>query len=222
LSLDRQPDAGADREFWTRYKGQFIRIGQVEPGRSLAEVEIYQFDQLGNLTKMLQTPKAQLLQANTWLLSKPRVTSFEEASSQTQTSETLVWEGLLSEEQARTLITPASSLAPVDLWKSIQRLEDNSMNSERHRVIFWRQMSTALGLLGMALLTVPFLVGSVRSVPAGQRIAMGGLVGIGFYLLQQISGHLAGILHWNIALTVMAPSLLVLCVAVFLLKRLDS
>jgi lipopolysaccharide export system permease protein len=222
-SLDWENEAGAglDREFWTRNKGQFIRIGMVEPDRSLAEVEIYQFDQQGNLKSMLQTPRAQLLQDNTWLLHKVRETQLGEATSQTLFSETLLWETLLSEEQAHTLITPASSLAPMDLWRSIRRLEDNNMNSERHRVIFWRQMSAPLGLLGMALLTIPFLMGSVRSVPVGQRIAMGGLIGISFYLLQQISGHLAGILHWNIALTVMAPALLIVCVAAYLLKRLN-
>jgi lipopolysaccharide export system permease protein len=219
--LVEQPGSGADREFWTRNNGQFIRIGVVQPDRSLGEVEIYQFDTLGNLSRMLQTPRAQLLQNNTWLLHQVRETRFGETSAQTGFSETLLWETLLSEDQTHTLITPASSLAPADLWKSIQRLEVNNMNSERHRVIFWRQMSTPLGLLGMALLTIPFLLGSVRSVPVGQRIAMGGLIGISFYLLQQISGHMAGIMQWNVALTVMAPGVLVLCVATFLLKKIN-
>jgi lipopolysaccharide export system permease protein len=221
LGLEDQPEAVTDQEFWTRNKGQFIRVGQVEPDRSLAAVEIYQFDLQGNLARMLQTPRAQLLQDNTWLLHEVRDTRLGDATSETLLSATLVWESLLSEEQAHTLITPASSLAPTDLWKSIRRLEDNNMNSEHQRVIFWKQMSTPLGLLGMALLTIPFLLGSVRSVPVGQRIALGGVIGISFYLLQQISGHLAGILQWNIGLTVMAPALLVLCVAAFLLKRLN-
>ncbi len=107
----------------------------------------------------------------------------------------------------------------MDLWKFIQRLEENNMNSESTRITFWRQMSIPPGLLGMALLAIPFLLGSVRSVPVGQRVAMGGLVGVTYYLVQQISGHLAGILHWNAALTVMAPALVILGIAVFLLKR---
>ena len=71
----------------------------------------------------------------------------------------------------------------------------------------------------MALLALPFLVGSTRSVSVGQRIAVGGLIGITYYLVQQISGHLAGIMQWNVMLTVLAPSLLVLCIAVLLLRR---
>ena len=79
-------------------------------------------------------------------------------------------------------------------------------------------MSIPVGMLGMALMALPFLLGSVRSVSVGQRIAMGGLIGITYYLIQQISGHLAGIMQWNVVLTVLSPGLL-LIIAIVLLKR---
>lgn len=213
-------DTGGDNnEFWTRNDGQFIRFGRVRPDRSLAGVEIYQFDREGTLERMLQTPTAELLHDNTWLLYEVQDSRIEESHSQTLLADTLVWEALLSEDQTRTLITPASSLAPIDLWRSIARLDQNNMNSESQRVIFWTQVSIPVGVLGMALLALPFLVGSTRSVSVGQRIALGGLIGITYYLVQQISGHLAGIMHWNVVLTVLAPSLLVLLMAVLLIRR---
>ena len=216
-----EDEAGGDEntEFWTRNAGQFIRFGHVRPDRSLADVEIYQFDSDGTLQRMLQTPTAELLQDNTWLLYEVRDTTMTDSSSNTQLENTLFWEALLNEQQTRTLITPVSSLAPIDLWRSIARLEKNNMNSESQRVVFWTQVSIPLGILGMALLALPFLVGSTRSVSVGQRIALGGLIGITYYLVQQISGHLAGIMHWNVVLTVLAPSLLVLLIAVLLLRR---
>ena len=217
--LEEEIGVGVDSEFWTRNKGYFIRIGLVQPNRTLAGVEIYQFDDLGNLVKALQTPVAELLQDNTWLLHEVRETQLGNTMAQSEFKDTLLWDALLSEEQTRTLITPASSLAPADLWRFIQRLEENNMNSESSRVMFWRQMSVPLGLLGMALLSLPFLLGSTRTIPVGQRVALGGLIGITYYLVQQISGHLAGIMHWNVALTVMAPGLLILGIAIILLKR---
>jgi lipopolysaccharide export system permease protein len=224
IDLDRvdfEEESGGDvnKEFWTRNAGQFIRFGHVRPDRSLAGVEIYQFDEDGSLERMLQTPTAELLHDNTWLLHQVHETTMETAHSQTQFADTLLWEALLSEQQTRTLITPASSLAPTDLWKSIARLEENNMNSESQRIIFWTQVSIPVGIIGMALLALPFLLGSARSISVGQRIAMGGLIGITYYLVQQISGHLASIMHWNVVLTVLAPGLLVLGIAILLLKR---
>jgi lipopolysaccharide export system permease protein len=219
VDFEGESGRGANKEFWTRNAGQFIRFDRALPDRSLADVEIYQFDEYGVLQKMLQTPKAELLQDNTWLLHQVRETTLQDKRSQTLLKDTLLWQALLSEDQTRTLITPASSLSPADLWRSIQRLEENNMNSESQRVIFWTQMSIPVGILGMALMALPFLLGSVRSVSVGQRIAMGGLIGITYYLIQQISGHLAGIMQWNVVLTVLSPGLLLLVIAIVLLKR---
>src|SRR5690606_27094977 len=103
----------------------------------------------GNLAKMLQASTAELLEDNTWLLHTVRETQLDDAHSQTELKDAVLWETLLTEEQTHTLITPVSSLSPLDLWKFIQRLEANNMNSKPTRIIFWNQMSTLLGLLGM-------------------------------------------------------------------------
>jgi len=219
IELDYDANTGVSTDFWTRNKGQFIRVGSVQTDRRLSDVEIYDFDEHGNLNNLIQTSSAELLKGNTWLLHDVRQTRVEGKRSNTLVTDTLMWDALLSEEQTQTLIAPASSLAPTDLWKFIQHLEENDLNSESHRIMFWTQMSIPLGLLGMALLTLPFLLGSVRSVSVGQRVAMGGLIGISYYLVQQISGYLASIMSWNAAFTVLAPGLLILSIAIFLLRR---
>jgi lipopolysaccharide export system permease protein len=219
IDLEYNTDTGSSSDLWTRHQGQFIRIGSVESNRRLADVEIYRFDEQGNLDALIRTSSAELLKDNTWLLHDVRHTLVEGGRSETQMSDTLMWDALLSEEQAGTLIAPASSMAPTDLWQFIQHLEENELNSESHRIMFWTQMSIPLGLLGMALLTLPFLLGSIRSVSVGQRVAMGGLIGISYYLVQQISGHVASIMSWNATFTVLAPGVLILFIAIVLLRK---
>ena len=219
IDADEERSEVRDTEFWTRTSDRFVRIGRALPGRQLSGIEIYRFDEQGHLVQMLQAPSAELLRDNTWQLQQVQETRLQNGHSATVTSEVLVWNGLLSEEQTHALVTPANQLAPTSLWRLIQRLDDNAMNSARHRVLFWKQVGVSLGLLGMALLTLPFLLGSVRSVPVGQRITLGGVIGISYYLSQQISGHLAGILQWNIAATVLAPAAMVLALALGFLWR---
>ena len=74
-------------------------------------------------------------------------------------------------------------------------------------------------LLAMALLSLPFLLGSVRSVSASQRTMIGGLIGIGFYLLQQLSGHLAGILGLNPSLVILTPPFVLLAIAIAAIRH---
>jgi lipopolysaccharide export system permease protein len=217
-TTDDQPDV-RDSEFWTRTGDQFVRIGRTLPGRRLSGVEIYQFDTNGELTHMVHSVSAELLLDDTWQLQQVQQTQLQRESSYTEIKNSMIWEGLLSEEQTHAMGKPASQLAPVDLWRLIQRLDQNAMSSSRHRVLFWKQMSILPGLLGMALLSLPFLLGSMRNVHVGQRITLGGVIGISYYLIQQISGHAAGILQWNIAATVLAPAVLILSLSVWLLWK---
>jgi lipopolysaccharide export LptBFGC system permease protein LptF len=43
---------------------------------------------------------------------------------------------------------------------------------------------------------------------------IGGLIGIGFYLVQQLSGHMAGILGMNPSLVLLMPPFILLAIAI--------
>jgi lipopolysaccharide export system permease protein len=66
----------------------------------------------------------------------------------------------------------------------------------------------------MGLLSLPLMVGSTRSVSASQRIVLGGIIGIVFYLLQQATGHLAGLFNLIPSVTILTPVLVLLTIAV--------
>jgi lipopolysaccharide export system permease protein len=71
----------------------------------------------------------------------------------------------------------------------------------------------------MALLGVPFVVGSTRSLAAGSRISIGIVIGILFYLAERTLGQVA--LLYALPPTVMAvgPDLFILVLAIFALSR---
>jgi lipopolysaccharide export system permease protein len=124
------------------------------------------------------------------------------------------WKGLLSEEQANILILPIEALAPHDLVRYITHLQVNDLDTHHFRVIFWQQISVAIAVMAMGLLSLPMLVGSTRAISASQRIMMGGMIGIVFYLLQQLIGHLAGLFNLIPSVTILTPVLALLAAAV--------
>ena len=133
--------------------------------------------------------------------------------------ETLPWRRVLSEKQMSSLIQPAEALSPLDLFQYIRRLDSNGLNTHRYRFIFWQQMSLPLALIAMSLLAVPFVLGSVRSMSIGQRVAIGGSIGIVFYLAEQIIGNLALLNEFDPALAAFGPDILLLIAALYLLGR---
>jgi lipopolysaccharide export system permease protein len=205
--------------FWTRNGDHFIYVSDVKFDRTLSDIEIYTTDDRGRLSQLVQASSAYYLGDSSWLLrgvlrSEPGQTQVQETK---QTS--LQWPDLLSAEQAAVLILPLPALSPGDLVRMIANLKRNQLDTHEYEIAFWQQVSLLPGLLAMALLSLPFLLGSVRSVSAGQRVIIGGGIGIGFYLIQQLSGHLAGILGVNPVIAMLSPPLILLVIAITAIRH---
>ena len=214
-------DAGGDVDFWTRSNHHFVHVSDIRFGRLLSDVEIYTTDRDGRLTQLIQARHASIAGADDWLLSDVTVTSIDAAEVTEEQRGEMHWPGLLSAEQAAFLVLPLQALAPLELFRLVDFQDRNGLDTHRYRVVLWQQLSITVAVIGMALLSLPMLLGSIRSIPASQRVILGGMIGIAFYLLQQLSGHVAGLFKWNPPLTIMAPALLVLLVAIYA-QFLDS
>jgi lipopolysaccharide export system permease protein len=112
-------------------------------------------------------------------------------------------------------VQPLESLAPWDLVRLVAILRANGLSDHQHRVVLWQQLSIPVAIVGMALLALPLLLGSVRTISAGTRIILGGAVGIGFYLMQQSASHLAGLFGLSPPVMIMTPAVLLLAAAVY-------
>jgi lipopolysaccharide export system permease protein len=201
-------------EFWTRSGRSIVHVENVRFNRVLAGVEIYDTDENGALVQLIEAEEATILGPDNWVLEDVQRTTLDGMGASEEAIDRLPWEGLLSEEQANILILPVEALSLHDLVRYIQHLRRNGLDTHYFRVIFWQQFSIALAVIAMGLLSLPLLVGSTRSISASQRIVTGGMIGIGFYLMQQVTGHLAGLFGLLPWLTIMAPVLLLLLVAV--------
>jgi lipopolysaccharide export system permease protein len=171
-------------------------------------------DDAGKLKTLIQADQAAIIGDDTWLLEGVTRTRLSDLTAREDHIESTQWTNLLSQEQAEILILPLEALAPHDLVLYIRHLQDNDLDTHHFRVIFWKQVSIAIAVIAMGLLSLPLLVGSTRAVSASQRIIVGGLIGIVFYLLQQVTGHLAGLFRLVPSLTILTPVFLLLVISV--------
>lgn len=212
----QEPDARGSnsKAIWTRNDKHIIRVKSIESDRSLEDVEIYATDEKGRLAQLIHASNAYNAGQEDWLLTNVLESRFEGSQVVETKRDRMQFSGLLSAEQASVFILPLEALAPNDLVKTISNLKQNQLDTHHYEVVLWQQISLLPSLLAMALLSLPLLLGSVRSVSASQRAMTGGLVGISFYLLQQLSGHLAGILGLNPSLVILTPPFLLLGIAI--------
>jgi lipopolysaccharide export system permease protein len=210
-----------DNEFWTRSGNRFIRIGRVIRHGRLSDVEIFDLGNEGALRELMQASSVHVLGAGQWLLKDVHITNFSAAEIREEHLEQKMWRSFLSANQTSALIAPVEAMAPSDLYRHIRLLKRNNLDTHRYRVIFWQSLSIPVSLLAMSLLGLPFLIGSVRSIPAGQRVAIGGSIGILFFLSEQMMGHLALLYQLSPLPMALAPDVSLLILALAILYRID-
>ena len=211
--------AGNSKSLWTRYENHFVRVDGVQSDRILTGIEIFTTDEQGRLAQLIKASRALYIDHESWLLTDVLLSRFQGIQVVETRRDSMQWTALLSAEQASVLILPLEALAPNDLLKTIRNLDENEVDTHQYKVVFWQQVSLLPSLLAMALMSLPFLLGSVRSVSASQRTMIGGLIGIGFYLLQQLSGHMAGILGLNPSLVILTPPFVLLAIAIMAIRH---
>jgi len=210
---------GESQSIWTRNDNHFIRVNDAKAERTLSDIEIYTTDERGRLSQLIQAASAIYIEQENWLLLDVLESKFKDGLVTETQVENMRWSALLSSEQAAALILPLEALAPNDLLKTITNMKRNNLDTHQYEVVLWQQISLLPSLLAMALMSLPLLLGSVRTVSASQRALTGGLIGIGFYLLQQLSGHLAGILGLNPSLLILTPPFVLLIIAIAAIRH---
>lgn len=206
-------------EYWTRADDRLLRVGRVLYGRIPTEIEIYHLDEQDRLSGYLLADRADLIQDREWVLHEVVERELGEDTVSVRRLPQMVWHNTLSPAQLASLIQPAQTLAPADLRAYIRNLEHNRLNAHQYRFVYWQMLSLPVAMAAMALLAVPFVLGSLRSVPIGQRVALGGGLGLAFYLLEQVIGHLAVLYRLDPIVMAMGPEAILLTVAAWALSQ---
>ena len=206
-------------EFWSRHENRFIRVGGVDFGRIPRDIEIYELGVRGRLQRLLQAHKADIVDDRKWLLHDVEERVLGEDSVQHKRMATLTWQSFLAPEHMATLIAPAHALTVFDLYSYIDEMRGSGIDTRQYQAMLWQQLSLPTALFAMALLGLPLVFASMHSRAPGLRVLLGGVAGIGFYLFDQITSHLSTLLDLPPAPTALAPSALLLLLAVIGISR---
>lgn len=206
---------------WIRSQGNFVRIGEVGRRGVLRNVDIFATDGNGSLRQLLRAERANILDDGRWLLYEVRDSKPGTESSSESHHARLRWNSGLGAEQSANLVAPVEALAPNDLYRYILVLEDNQLNAMRYRVMFWQKIGLPVELLAMALIGLPFILGTSRNRAMVQRVAIGAGLGVLVYFSNHLVGQAAVIYRIDPLLAGVAPDVLLLGLAALAIWRVD-
>jgi lipopolysaccharide export system permease protein len=87
-------------------------------------------------------------------------------------------------------------------------LDANGQTSQRYEIEFWRKVFYPLSCLVMVVLALPFAYLHFRSGSITTYVFGGVLIGISFFLLNNVFGYIGNLRNWWPWLTAAAPGLI--------------
>ena len=208
--------------FWVRDGHNFIHVREILADSQLADISIYEFASMANGQNRLQTithARTASYQQNKWQLQDIQYSKISETGIITQRQPSAEWGSLLSPAVLGVVAVKPDKLSLLGLRKYIDYLHDNNLNADRYELAFWKKLMLPLGTGVMVFLAIPFIFGTLRSVGIGQRIMVGTLLGIAFYLFNQTFGYTGLVYGLNPIVSAVLPPMLFLGLGLFLMRR---
>lgn len=205
--------------FWAEGGHTYVNVRRFDYGNVPANIYIYEFGADGRLTTFIHAGRASVRPDGTWLLSDVLRRRFGGEGSESDHLAALSWHSFLRPRQVPLLILPPQSMPPIGLYRYVRDLERRHQPAARYAQELWAKIDIPLAMVAMILIAVPFVFGPLRAHGTGHRVMIGAMIGVVFSLAQQITTYMGQLLHLHPALMAIAPSLAVMAVALWLLRR---
>jgi lipopolysaccharide export system permease protein len=215
-----QRQSRADESLWLRDGRNYVRIGGVLATDRLVDVTLYRRDASGRLAEVAHAAGAELGDGG-WRLQDAVVTRFGESAVKLMHRDRLALVIGLQPDMLEVSITKPDELATFGLYRYVRYLESNGVAAGEYRLAMWRNLVNPVTVLVLILFALPFAFGSLRGVGAGQRLFVGGMVGLVFFMFNEIGiagGQVAGLPSW---LAASLPTLLLFVGTLYWLKRVN-
>jgi lipopolysaccharide export system permease protein len=211
--------AASTATIWLRDGQDVLRIRRLIAADQAEAVDIYRLSADLKLQALVSADAARW-QSDHWQLEGVRTTRFAtdghvEARQQPQDD----WQGTVTPNVLELYLLEANALSITGLSKLIAYLDDNHLDAVKYRLQRWKKLIEPLTIMAMAAFAVPFAFGSLRDSGAGQRLLVGILLGVGFYVVNRVSLSLGQLYAWVPVLAAGGPTVLWAAIAAWRIRR---
>ena len=200
-----------------------VNVRELSPDGEMRGVRIYEFDVKGLIVSSTEAPAAAFSAKTAWLLRDALRVEFAVSASnsatpqQAQVNRSAVasfrWPTDISTEMVSVALLRPDRMATIDLFNYIRHLEANSQTSQRYEIEFWRKVFYPLSCLVMVMLALPFAYLHFRSGSITGYVFAGVMIGISFFLLNNVFGYIGNLRNWQPWLAAATPGLIYMAIS---------
>ena len=203
------------------YNNYVVNVRALSPANEMQGIRIYEYDNKGLVVSLTEAGAAQFATDQSWTLLKAERTEFlirpstdslnkglDKASMTRTRVDSLRWPTEISAEMVSVALLKPDQMATIDLFNYVQHLKANGQSSQRYEIEFWKKVFYPLSCLVMVILSLPFAYLHFRAGGIATYVFAGVMIGISFFLLNNVFGHIGNLQKWEPWLAAAAPGLL--------------
>ena len=181
---------------WLRDGDSVLRIAHLLAADSAEGLEIYRLNGQMQLQSATSAESAHY-QDGVWQLKGVSETHFDaQGHALTAKLPSSSWSGTVTPNVLRLYLLEADAISLAGLRRLIAYLDDNRLDASKYRFQFAAKLVAPITVMVMAFFAVPFAFGSLREAGTGQRLLIGILLGVGFYVANRVTLSLGQIYGW--------------------------
>jgi lipopolysaccharide export system permease protein len=207
-------------QLWARDGNSFVNVREILPGERLGGIFIYERDASHQISRIVQAQSA-VFQKNQWILEDVVSSDLTSKQVTSQHQEKLIWNTKLSPDLLSVVTLLPGTMSIQGLYQYVGYLKKNGLDAATYENALWGKLVAPLITGVMMFLAIPFVFGPLRSVGVGHRVLVGALVGIGFYLANQMFAYVGIVYNFNPVLSAILPAGFALVVAYWMLRRVN-
>ena len=214
---------------------RIINISQLNTDGAISEVSLYEFRSGQELTSMSQAARGKFTGGALHLYEVTQTiiddTSVAALADGQPPSDPITRVEYLPERTLSTTLTPERLIARVltpermsilDLADYIRYLSDNNLQSDRQVVALWRKVAYPFTLFVMITIAAPIAFMQTRRGGVGSKVFIGILLGVGFFMMNQLALNVGMLSQWAPWVTALVPNLGALALALCALLLMEN
>ena len=200
---------------WVKDVSGFVFVKKVLHSDKLQGVVYYELDDKGRLQGHVRGDFAHRINGE-WVLIQAKQTNILYGDSPTkmqinrQIQEKVVLKNVLSDSQVQFSTLPPTRIFLWDLFAQIHQLKRLNIDNIEYEISFWYRVLSPLSVAGFIFLLLPVFIGSPRHTGVGERVFLGLVIGVPYFILLQASQYTVTAYSWPpaIAASVLPVTLL--------------
>jgi lipopolysaccharide export system permease protein len=215
-------DSASPRSDWVKEGDRyFIHLTQPESGEGVGQrVRLFELNGDRTLRRVVEGILVSTSGQQTWNLVDYAETSFSATGIASRTAPSMQQNYGFGREVVALTDVPAYLLELTELGRLIRDLESRGVDASAFLAAYWGRVAAAVSVVLMTMLALPFVLGSLRSVGAGARMAFGLVIGLAYYVLGELSINIGEVFSLDPIVAAWTPSAILFVVTGLAVLRL--